>query len=317
MRGNRVRTIRRLAVLGVAALAPIAASLLAAQPMAPKYEETTELMALVSDAAEIVGSDGVATACEQFRVAGSRWYRDDGYVFILGMDGEALCHPARPSLEGRSLLELRDPKGKPIVANFIRELESADEGWVHYLWPRPKGGVFYWKTSYVRRAQDPAGRELIVGSGRYEMQMEPFFVVEQVEDAIALIRDQGTGKAFDALRDKSSGFLFYNAYVFVLDRQGTLLVNNAFPENEGKDLSDLEDIDGKRFVREMLAIPPGESAWIDYKWPRPGDTWPSAKSSYVRHVEIDGQGLLVGSGVYFRLEPKDREPPPAAAPGAG
>ncbi len=306
MKGIRCRTS-----ICFAALALLAASLGATQPPAPKYEETRELMAAVRDAAELVVNEGIAAACEQFRVEGSRWYQDDGYVFVLGMDGEALCHPAKPSLEGRSLRELRDPKGKPIVANFIRELESADEGWVHYLWPRPKSGVFYWKTSYVRRAKDPAGRELIVGSGRYEMRMEPFFVVEQVQDAIALIRERGTEEAFAALHDKSTGFLFYNAYVFVLDEGGTLLVNNAFTENEGKDLSDLEDIDGKAFVREMLAVPPGEAAWIDYKWPRPGDTWPSAKSSYVRNVEIDGKRLFVGSGVYFGLEPKDREAPAA------
>jgi signal transduction histidine kinase len=309
MRASRFRSV----VAWAALLAPLAATFAAAQPLEPKYEETRELMDLVRDAAELVTSQGVEAACAQFRVADSRWYRDDSYVFVLGMDGEALCHPARPSLEGRSLLELRDPKGKPIVANFIRELQAAEQGWVHYLWPRPGGGVFYWKTSHVRRAEDPSGRQLIVGSGRYEMTMEPFFVVEQVEDAIQLIRQRGTAEAFAALHDKSSGFLFYNAYVFVLDENGTLLVNNAFPENEGKDLTDLADIDGKKFVREMLAVPPGESAWIDYKWPRPGDTWPSAKSSYVRNVEIDGQQLYVGSGVYFGLEPKDRGAPPLPA----
>ena len=149
----------------------------------------------------------------------------------------------------------------------------------------------------------------MVASGRYQMKMEPFFVAEQVEDAIELIRERGTAEAFAALRDESSGFLFYNAYVFVLDGNGTLLVNNAFPENEGKDLSDLADTDGKAFVREMLAVPAGGSAWVDYKWPRPGDTWPSAKSSFVRNVEINGQRLFVGSGVYFGLEPKVREAP--------
>jgi signal transduction histidine kinase len=204
---------------------------------------------------------------------------------------------------------MRDPKGKPIVANFVRELDKSPQGWVHYQWPRPDGQVFYWKTSHVRRATDPNGQTLIVGSGRYQMRMEPFFVVEQVDDAVELIRKLGTEKAFATLRDKSSGFLFYSAYVFVIDEKGTLLVNNAFPENEGKDVSDLSDIDGKTFVREMLAVPPDGSAWIDYKWPRPGDTRPSAKSSFVRNVEIDGQKLLVGSGVYFGVEPEVRELP--------
>jgi len=298
-------SMRTLVWLGV--VAPLAASLVAGQPVEPKYEETRELVALVQEAADLVASEGVEAACEKFRVENSRWYHDDSYVFVLGMDTVALCHPARPSLEGRSLRELRDPKGRPIATLFLRELESSDQGWIHYLWPRPGQTVFYWKTSYVRRAQEPDGRELMVASGRYQMKMEPFFVVEQVEDAIELIRERGTTEAFAALRDESSGFLFYNAYVFVLDENGTLLVNNAFPENEGQDLRDLADTDGKAFVREMLEVPAGESAWVDYKWPRPGDTWPSAKSSFVRNVEINGQRFFVGSGVYFGLEPKIRE----------
>ena len=309
----KAASLRRSVWMGVLPL--LAATLAAGQPMEPRYEETRELMTLVREAAELVGSKGVEAACEEFRVADSRWLHEDTYVFVLGMDAETLCHPARPSLEGRNIMELRDPRGRPIAVHFLRELESSDQGWVHYLWPRPDERIFEWKTSHVRRAEDPSGRQLIVGSGRYQMQMEPFFVVEQVEDAIGLIRERGADEAFAALRDESSGFLFYNAYVFVLDDSGTMLVNNAFPENEGKDLSDLEDHDGKAFVREMLAVPAGESAWVDYKWPRPGDTWPSAKSSFVRSVEIDGRRLYVGSGVYFGLAPKVQPPSPAPSGG--
>ena len=290
-------------------LLPLAATVAAAGQMEPRYEETRELIAVVEDAAELVGAEGVAAACARFKERGSRWFAGDDYVFVFGVDAITLCHPARPSLEGRDQANLRDPRGRPIVQLMLRELEAADDGWVHYLWPRPDERVFEWKTAYVRRGVDPDGNEVMVGSGRYQMTMEPFFVVEQVEDAIRLIRERGTGEAFAALRDRASGFLFYNAYVFILDENGTLLVNNAFPENEGKDLSDLEDSDGKPFVREMLAVPAGESAWVDYKWPRPGDTWPSAKSSYVRNVEIRGQRLIVGSGVYFGLEPKVQQKP--------
>jgi hypothetical protein len=246
-----MRTISKRIWISTVLLAALAAPLAANQALEPKYEATRELMATVRDAAELVTAEGLDAACARFRVKDSRWYQGDDYVFVLAMDGEALCHPARPSLEGRNLMDLHDPRGRPIAVLMLRELETADVGWVHYLWPRPDERIFEWKTTHVRRALDPGGRELMIASGRYQMEMEPFFVAEQVEDAIELIRARGTGEAFAALRDKASGFLFYNAYVFVLDESGTLLVNNAFPENEGKDMSDLEDRDGKPFVREM------------------------------------------------------------------
>jgi signal transduction histidine kinase len=86
----------------------------------------------------------------------------------------------------------------------------------------------------------------------------------------------------------------------VLDETGKTLVNVAFPEREGTDVAGLRDRDGKAFVQEMLAaVAERESAWIDYWWPRPGDTAPTRKTSYVRRVEVGGKRLLVGAGVYL------------------
>lgn len=285
----------------------LASTFAVASEMAPRYDETLELIGLVEDAVVLVESDGVENACEQFREAGSRWFDAQAYVFVLSMDGRAICHPARPSLEGRYLNEMRDPKGKPILELMVREVADSEDGWVHYQWPLPGERVFRWKTTYVRQATAPDGAQVMVSSGRYQMKMEPFFVVEQVEDAIASIRDRGEQAAFAELHDPSSGFLFYNAYVFVLDSEGILLVNNGFPENETKNLIGLRDIDGKPFVQEMLQVPLGSSAWIHYKWPKPGDSRPSAKSSFVRRVDFDGRELIVGSGVYFEQEPEVRD----------
>ncbi len=293
--------------LAISATALWLAASAGADTMAPKYDGTIELIALVEDAVALVESEGVEVACERFREAGSRWFDADTYVFVLAMNGRALCHPAQPSLEGRDLNEVRDPKGRPILDLMIRELDFAEEGWVHYQWPRPGERLFRWKTTYVRKAAVGDSEPVIVSSGRYQMDVEPFFIVEQVEDAIELIRSAGEEDAFARFRDPASGFLFYSAYVFVLDEDGVLLVNNGTPENENKNLTDLADIDGRLFVREMLRVPVDGSAWIHYKWPKPGDVRPSAKSSCVRRVDVGGRQLSVGSGVYFDQEPGVRD----------
>lgn len=290
-----------------------AALLIAASPAGataePEIAVTKDLMVLVENAADLIGEAGVETACEEFRAPNSSWYSGESYVFILDMEGEAICHPAQPRLEGRNLTEMRDPAGRPIMSQMLRELESSDDGWVHYQWRKPGGSIFYWKTTHVRRARH-GDREYVVGSGRYQMPMERLFVVEAVDDAVALIEKEGE-LAFETLRDDASGFLFYTAYVFVVESTGLLLVNKAFPENEGRSVLDLEDIDGRQFVREMLAVPPDAAKWIHYKWPKPGDTRPSAKSSYVRRVQLGDDLLVVGAGVYFDVEPKVRDLGPA------
>lgn len=267
----------------------------------PQHEETRDLVDLVAAAAELVSEQGVAAACEEFRRPDSRWFHGEVYVFVNDLQGTSLCHPAKPSLEGRSVLDLRDPYGKPIVQKFQRETEDDGEGWVHYLWPRPGAGTnFVWKTSYVRRTATPGGDPVIVGSGRYQMPMERMFVVEQVEDAAALLADQGA-EAFPELRDKAGGFRFYDSYLFVMDGDGVQLVNAGFPDNEGKNLLDYTDDNGKVIGREMLALlADRDSGWVDYAWPRPGDQPSSTKSSYVRKVEMpDGRTVVVGAGIYL------------------
>lgn len=291
--------MRSLSVSGLILLA----GLLPAGEIVPgpqfEFEETKQLVALVKAGTQMVEELGVEAACKEFRVEDSQWFVDDNYLFVFDMNGESLCHPARPSLEGRVLLDLKDPHGYPIVQTFIRELEGENEAaWVHYLWPPPNDTTFYWKTTYIRQTRDAQGLDCIVGSGRYRMKMERYFVIEQVNDAAELIQKRGEA-AFEVLRDKASGFLFYDNYVFVLDEAGLLLVNPGFPSQEGKNLIDLEDVHGKRFVREMIdALQEADSAWIDYMWPRPGDEPASPKSAYIRWAEFEGKRLLVGAGLY-------------------
>jgi signal transduction histidine kinase len=286
---------------GVATLAPLAAAAAAADAAyPPEHAATRELMDLVGDAAALISEKGVDGACAELRQADSRWFHGETYVFVNDMVGNSLCHPAKPSLEGRTLLDLRDPHGKPIVQSFLREVKEDGEGWVHYLWPRPGAGMtFHWKTSYVRVAETPDGGEVIVGSGVYQMPMERMFVVEQVDDAAALLRDKGE-EAFPVLRDEASGFLFYDSYVFVMDESGVHLVNAGFPQREGQNMLDFADEDGKVVGREMQALlETKEAGWVEYMWPRPGDEPASRKASYVRKVTMpDGRTVVVGAGLY-------------------
>ncbi len=130
------------------------------------------------------------------------------------------------------------------------------------------------------------------------MPMERFFVVEQVNDAIDLIRAEGED-AFYTLRDRSTGFRFYDAYVFVLDPDGIMLVNVAFPTLENSNVALMQDEAGKMIGQAFLAVPLGESAWIDYLWPKPGEEEVSRKSTYVRRIEVEGHEYIVAAGVYF------------------
>ena len=46
---------------------------------------------------------------------------------------------------------------------------------------------------------------------------------------------------------------------------------------------------------------PKGSGWVDYMFPKPGQTQPSHKWTYVKRVAIDGVPGLIGAGFYPEL----------------
>ncbi len=265
----------------------------------PEYAETKELVSLVKKAAAVVETEG-EEAFAEFRKKEGEWFHGETYVFVNDMAGNSVCQPANPEMEGENLDDLKDAMGKPLVRHMINAVSGEGrEGWFHYLWPKPGQSEPTWKSSFVIRTTSPAGTEYIVGSGSYNMKMERMFSVDQVDKAVDLIGKQGR-EAFDILRADSSEFIFMDAYVFVLNDEGIELVNPAFPDFEGQNVLELKDANGKYVSRDMIeALKTKDTAWIDYMWPKPGETESSKKSAFIRKLTIDGETLIVGSGVYL------------------
>jgi len=307
---QRAAAISRLVPLG-AVLVLLQACSGTAQPVATnvhqsyEYKETRELMALVTDATELVRTKGEA-ALSEFRVSGSRWRQGETYIFVLDPKGNMLVHPD-PALEGKNELDLKDTNGKPIIRGLLgaaMTVPGKPEGWYHYEWPVPGGLLPRWKSSYVRLVTAPSGHRYVVGSGTYNDQMERTFVVDAVKAAVGQIEKQGTA-AFPLFHDPTGPFIAKDAYIFVFDRNGIDLVNPGFPNLEGRNLLDLKDAQGKPLIREMFkVVETSGSGWVDYMWPKPGENVSTQKSAYVSKAKMGDQWVLVGSGVYLADAPK-------------
>jgi signal transduction histidine kinase len=270
-----------------------------------QYEDTRELMALVTDATELVRTKG-ETALSEFRVSGSRWRQGDTYIFVIDPKGNMLVHPDA-TMEGKNELDLKDINGKPIIRGLLgaaMTVPGKPEGWYHYEWPVPGGLLPRWKSSYVRLVTAPSGNSYVVGSGTYNDRMERTFVVDAVKAAVGQIEKHGTA-AFPLFHDPTGPFIAKDAYIFVFDRKGIDLVNPGFPNLEGRNLLDLKDIQGKQLIREMFkVVQTSGSGWVDYMWPKPGESVSTQKSAYVSKAKMGDQWVLVGSGVYLADAPK-------------
>jgi cytochrome c len=119
-----------------------------------------------------------------------------------------------------------------------------------------------------------------------------------VNKAAALIDSKGKA-AFADFRVKGSEWFHGDTYLFVYDLKSNVLLNPAFPAREGTQVTGQKDANGKLFHDAIIQTADTKgSGWVDYMFPKPGQTQPSQKWAYVKAVKIDGVPGLVASGFY-------------------
>jgi cytochrome c len=119
-----------------------------------------------------------------------------------------------------------------------------------------------------------------------------------VNKAAALIDKNGKA-AFAEFRKKDSEWFHDDTYLFSYDMNANVLLNPAFPKREGTNVHGQKDAKGKLFHDEIIKTAETMgSGWVDYMFPKPGQTEPSQKWTYVKRVTIDGVPGLIGSGFY-------------------
>ncbi len=121
-----------------------------------------------------------------------------------------------------------------------------------------------------------------------------------VEKAARLVEREGIASACAAFHEPKWKAGEY--YIFVTAADTNVSVCHPVRDDlVGQDQTNLQDANGKYFIREMLAVAstPEGRGWVDYVWPRPGETTASQKASYVVAVAgPDGKRYVVGSGAY-------------------
>ncbi|MBR0827083.1 cache domain-containing protein [Bradyrhizobium manausense] len=118
-------------------------------------------------------------------------------------------------------------------------------------------------------------------------------------DKAAVLVDKDGKAAFTEFRKKDSEWFHGATYLFAYDLKGNVLLNPAFPMREGTNVSGQKDAKGKLFHNEIIKTAETKgSGWVDYMFPKPGQTEPSQKWAYVSKVTIDGVPGLIASGFY-------------------
>ena len=118
-----------------------------------------------------------------------------------------------------------------------------------------------------------------------------------VTKAAALVDSKGK-QAFVEFKKRGSEWFGGDTYLFAYDMKANVLLNPAFPKREGTNVAGQKDAKGKPFHDEIIRTAQTGSGWVDYMFPKPGQTEPSHKWTFVKKVTIDGVSGLIGSGFY-------------------
>ena len=99
-------------------------------------------------------------------------YGGDEYFWINDMAGVMLMHPINPKLDGKNLIDFKDPNGVSLFREMVDVVTSKDSGTVHYHWPKPGFEEPVAKISFVTGFK-PWG--WVIGSGVYVDDVEAAF----------------------------------------------------------------------------------------------------------------------------------------------
>ena len=120
-----------------------------------------------------------------------------------------------------------------------------------------------------------------------------------VTEAAALVEKEGKAAAFAQFRKRDSEWWSGNTYLFAYDQNMNVLLNPAFPKREGTNVHGQTDANGKPMHDEFMKVVREKgSGWVDYVFPKPGQSKPSRKWTYVKGVSFDGTPGLIGAGFY-------------------
>jgi cytochrome c len=110
--------------------------LLANVSSAAEQATPEEVVERVNKAIDMVKKDGEKSfATLQKKDSFTMW--KDTYIFVFDCSkGEIMTHPEKPSLIGKNLMSLKDPKGNLFFVQMCNSAKDPKGGWTEYWWPK-------------------------------------------------------------------------------------------------------------------------------------------------------------------------------------
>jgi len=207
------------------------------------------------------------------------WNDGESFIWILDFEGEFQLAPEYlKHLEGTSILDFKDATGREVIKEEIALTRLGGEGFLWDTFTRPNTGTDeqFEQLAFVKS----------LGFYNWYMGSAEFL------DIATKLTDRSLLSEISQLGANGS------YYFFIMDTEGTLLLNSARPEWEGLSYQDSDDITARNLYQKVLRAVnyDQEKKFIEYKWLNPNTGEVELKYSYVKAVP--DSDWIIGSGFY-------------------
>ncbi|KKP35981.1 MAG: hypothetical protein UR26_C0001G0025 [candidate division TM6 bacterium GW2011_GWF2_32_72] len=207
-------------------------------------------------------------------------------VFILDFEGNIIQQYINPQNIWSNIFNAQDKFGKKYIEAILNQA-SQDSGWVSYAW---QGTTKFTFVKKIEKENTP----YVIGSGFYPYTKWSA-AVNMVDNAVNYFYKNTTEESFAAFSYPVGEFISGDLYVFAFDLEGNCLAHGNDPGLIGQNLYDLQDPDGKYFIRDFIEkVKLVDYAWSDYIW------YGAPKKSYITKVtdQISNKKYILGVGYY-------------------
>jgi len=226
-----------------------------------KSKSEPELMKLVKDALRPI-----------------RFNNNRGYFFAVSLNGIEILYPTHPEYEGTNVWELKDARGKFVIQEEIRIVQTNKEGFVYGYWPEPgkESSATYLKISFVKKFEP---FDWLIGAGEY---------IDDVEKEIQQ----------NFLTRITNSPPIGDEYFFIVDFNGKLLAHGADQSLIGQNMGDIIDDEGTEVGKQLLKAQSQEDGvYVTYQWPKPSTGNLKPKISYFKRFK--NWHWIIGTGTYL------------------
>jgi len=130
----------------------IAAILMVGTLAVAQSADRPKAISLVKEGIALAKASGKDALLKQVNFGSGKFHVGPGrplYLFVYDGSGKCLAQGSTSTFVGTNRLAVKDPSGKPYIAEIVKMGQKAGTGWVDYSFLNPADGKIEPKTTYL------------------------------------------------------------------------------------------------------------------------------------------------------------------------